>query len=62
MVHYRGGAAAIDPSVYDNVDEFWDDLSAAYAEEVRRLGELGCTTCNWTTPRSPISTTRRSVT
>ena len=43
MVHYRGGAAAIDPSVYDGVDEFWNDLSAAYAEEVRRLGELGCT-------------------
>jgi 5-methyltetrahydropteroyltriglutamate--homocysteine methyltransferase len=43
MVHYRGGAAAIDPDVYDNVDEFWDDLSAAYAEEVRRLAELGCT-------------------
>jgi 5-methyltetrahydropteroyltriglutamate--homocysteine methyltransferase len=43
MVHYRGGAAAIDPNVYDGVDEFWNDLSAAYAEEVRRLGELGCT-------------------
>ena len=43
MVHYRGGAAAIDPSVYANVEEFWHDLSAAYAEEVRRLGELGCT-------------------
>ena len=43
MVHYRGGAAAIDPSVYGTVDEFWNDLSAAYADEVRRLGELGCT-------------------
>ena len=43
MVHYRGGAAAIDPSVYDSVDEFWSDLSAAYADEVRRLAELGCT-------------------
>jgi len=43
MVHYRGGAAAIDPAVYASVDEFWTDLSAAYAEEVRRLGELGCT-------------------
>jgi 5-methyltetrahydropteroyltriglutamate--homocysteine methyltransferase len=42
MVHYRGGAAAIDPSVYGDVDEFWHDLSAAYGEEVRRLGELGC--------------------
>jgi 5-methyltetrahydropteroyltriglutamate--homocysteine methyltransferase len=43
MVHYRGGAAAIDPAVYPNVEEFWSDLSAAYAEEIRRLGELGCT-------------------
>jgi 5-methyltetrahydropteroyltriglutamate--homocysteine methyltransferase len=43
MVHYRGGAAAIDPAIYPNVDQFWDDLSGAYAEEVRRLGELGCT-------------------
>ncbi len=43
MVHYRGGAAAIDPAVYPDVEAFWDDLSAAYAEEVRRLGELGCT-------------------
>lgn len=43
MVHYRGGAASIDPAIYPDVDGFWDDLSAAYAEEVRRLGELGCT-------------------
>lgn len=43
MVHYRGGPAAIDPAVYPDVEEFWSDLSAAYAEEVRRLGELGCT-------------------
>jgi methionine synthase II (cobalamin-independent) len=43
MVHYRGGAAAIDPAIYPDADQFWDDLSAAYAEEVRRLGALGCT-------------------
>jgi 5-methyltetrahydropteroyltriglutamate--homocysteine methyltransferase len=43
MVHYRGGAAAIDPAVYPDVEEFWTDLSAAYAEEIRRLGKLGCT-------------------
>lgn len=43
MVHYRGGAAAIDPAIYPNVDQFWSDLSSAYADEVRRLGELGCT-------------------
>jgi 5-methyltetrahydropteroyltriglutamate--homocysteine methyltransferase len=43
MVHYRGGSAAIDPDVYPDVEEFWHDLSAAYAEEIRRLAELGCT-------------------
>ena len=43
MVHYRGGRAAIDPDLYPELDGFWADLTAAYAEEVRRLGELGCT-------------------
>ncbi len=43
MVHYRGGRAAIDEGVYPEMDEFWADLTSAYAEEVRRLGELGCT-------------------
>jgi 5-methyltetrahydropteroyltriglutamate--homocysteine methyltransferase len=43
MIHYRGGRASIDPDVYPDLDEFWRDLTAAYAEEVRRLGELGCT-------------------
>jgi 5-methyltetrahydropteroyltriglutamate--homocysteine methyltransferase len=42
MVHYRGGRAYIDETVYPEMDEFWDDVSAAYAEEVRRLYELGC--------------------
>jgi 5-methyltetrahydropteroyltriglutamate--homocysteine methyltransferase len=43
MVHYRGGPASIDRSVYPDLEEFWADLSAAYAEEVRRLAGLGCT-------------------
>jgi 5-methyltetrahydropteroyltriglutamate--homocysteine methyltransferase len=42
MVHYRGGRAAIDESVYPDLDSFWADLTAAYREQVRRLGELGC--------------------
>ena len=42
MVHYRGGRAVIDSGVYPDLDVFWDDLGAAYAEEVRRLHELGC--------------------
>ncbi len=42
MVHYRGGTAAVDRSVYPDLDGFWADLSAAYADEVRALGDLGC--------------------
>ena len=43
MVHYRGGAAAIDPAVYADSDAFWSDLVAAYRDEVGRLAGLGCT-------------------
>jgi 5-methyltetrahydropteroyltriglutamate--homocysteine methyltransferase len=43
MVHYRGGRAAIDESVYPELDGFWADLTAAYAEQVRRVAGLGCT-------------------
>jgi len=43
MVHYRGGPAMLDPAVYPDIEEFWADLAAAYADEVARLGALGCT-------------------
>jgi 5-methyltetrahydropteroyltriglutamate--homocysteine methyltransferase len=43
MVHYRGGRAAIDAEVYPDLDAFWTDLTAAYAEQVRRLAAQGCT-------------------
>ena len=43
MVHYRGGRAAIDEAIYPDLDAFWEDLTTAYADEVRALGELGCT-------------------
>jgi methionine synthase II (cobalamin-independent) len=42
MVHYRGGPASIDPAVYPDIEEFWADLAAAYADEVARLAALGC--------------------
>jgi 5-methyltetrahydropteroyltriglutamate--homocysteine methyltransferase len=42
MVHYRGGRAAIDENVYPDMDAFWTDLTAAYAEQVRGVYELGC--------------------
>jgi 5-methyltetrahydropteroyltriglutamate--homocysteine methyltransferase len=43
MVHYRGGPAMLDPDIYPDIEQFWADLAAAYADEVRRLGDLGCT-------------------
>jgi 5-methyltetrahydropteroyltriglutamate--homocysteine methyltransferase len=42
MVHYRGGRAALDPAVYPEMEPFWADLAAAYAEEIRALAALGC--------------------
>ena len=42
MVHYRGGNSSIDSSIYPNLDEFWTDLTAAYAKEIKGLYELGC--------------------
>ena len=43
MVHYRGGQAAIDRDVYPDLEQFWSDPGDAYADQVRRIGELGCT-------------------
>jgi 5-methyltetrahydropteroyltriglutamate--homocysteine methyltransferase len=42
MLHYRAGRAAIDPEVYPDMDSFWNDLTAVYADEVQRLFDLGC--------------------
>ena len=43
LVHYRTGPAAIDHDVYSDMATFWDDLGAAYADEIRRLVAIGCT-------------------
>jgi 5-methyltetrahydropteroyltriglutamate--homocysteine methyltransferase len=42
MVHYRGGRAALDPSVYPDVEQFWADLTSTYAEQVKAVAGLGC--------------------
>jgi 5-methyltetrahydropteroyltriglutamate--homocysteine methyltransferase len=41
MVHYRGGQAAIDPSVYPDIDQFWSDLTSAYGDQVRAFHDMG---------------------
>jgi 5-methyltetrahydropteroyltriglutamate--homocysteine methyltransferase len=42
MMHFRGGRAAIDAKAYPEMEEFYRDLAAAYAEEIRDLGRAGC--------------------
>jgi 5-methyltetrahydropteroyltriglutamate--homocysteine methyltransferase len=41
MVHYRGGNSSISESVYPDIDRFWDDLTAAYRDQVRGVYDLG---------------------
>jgi len=43
MLHFWGGRTAIDPNVYPNLDEFWNDAVAAWTAEIRDLAALGCT-------------------
>ncbi|MFE0019733.1 5-methyltetrahydropteroyltriglutamate--homocysteine S-methyltransferase [Amycolatopsis sp. NPDC059021] len=43
MVYYRGGRAAVDETVYPDLEEFYEDLAKAYAEEIAGLAALGCT-------------------
>ena len=42
MIYARGGRAAIDETVYPDLDEFWADVVAAYREELRQLHARGC--------------------
>ena len=42
MVHYRGGNSSIDRGVYPQMEQFWDDLTAAYAKQVAGAYDLGC--------------------
>ncbi|GAA3552758.1 5-methyltetrahydropteroyltriglutamate--homocysteine S-methyltransferase [Amycolatopsis ultiminotia] len=43
MVYYRGGRAAVSETVYPDLEEFYADLAVAYADQLRAMGELGCT-------------------
>ncbi|SFS46782.1 5-methyltetrahydropteroyltriglutamate--homocysteine S-methyltransferase [Saccharopolyspora flava] len=42
MLTYRGGPAAVDSTVYPDMEQFRADLAAAYRAEVRALADLGC--------------------
>jgi 5-methyltetrahydropteroyltriglutamate--homocysteine methyltransferase len=43
MVHYRGGRAAIDESIYPDMGAFWHDIAAVYSQQIAALHRLGCT-------------------
>jgi len=43
LINYRGGRAAIDATVYPDMDAFWHDVGEVFADEVAALGALGCT-------------------
>jgi 5-methyltetrahydropteroyltriglutamate--homocysteine methyltransferase len=42
MLHFRGGRAAIDSDVYPDLEAFFDDLTAAYRDEIADLASRGC--------------------
>jgi 5-methyltetrahydropteroyltriglutamate--homocysteine methyltransferase len=42
-LHFRGGDAAVMVHAYRDVDQFWDDIVAAFQSELRSLAAAGCT-------------------
>lgn len=42
MLHFRGGRDAIDKDVYPKLEQFYEDLAAAYREEIADLAARGC--------------------
>src|SRR6202034_1634928 len=41
-LHYRAGRQNISREVYPRLEDFWNDLIAAYAVELGKLAEAGC--------------------
>ena len=41
-VHMRGGRKTVNDRVYPDIDEFWDDVIAAFHEEICDLAAAGC--------------------
>jgi len=43
MLHFRGGRNTVDKTAYPEMDDFYADVTKAYAEEIRSLADAGCT-------------------
>lgn len=41
-IHYRAGRNNISSDVYPNLDDFWNDLTNAYKDELNSLFDAGC--------------------
>jgi 5-methyltetrahydropteroyltriglutamate--homocysteine methyltransferase len=41
-LHFRGGDAAVTARAYRDVEQFWDDIVAAFQQELRSLAAAGC--------------------
>jgi 5-methyltetrahydropteroyltriglutamate--homocysteine methyltransferase len=42
MLHFRGGRNAISKVAYPDLEAFYDDIAAAYRDELQSLAEAGC--------------------
>src|SRR4051812_36732124 len=43
MLHFRGGRGAISAEAYPDLEAFYADVAAGYADELQSLGAAGCT-------------------
>jgi 5-methyltetrahydropteroyltriglutamate--homocysteine methyltransferase len=43
MLHFRGGRGAISSTAYPDLQQFYDDVAKAYAQEIADLAAAGCT-------------------
>jgi len=42
MLHFRGGRAAISKEAYPDLEGFYEDIAAAYRDELKSLADAGC--------------------
>ncbi len=42
MLHFRGGRKGISETIYPDLEQFYEDLSTAYAKEIADLAARGC--------------------
>jgi 5-methyltetrahydropteroyltriglutamate--homocysteine methyltransferase len=41
-LHVRGGRKLVDPKIYPDIQEFWDDIATAYQQEIDDIAKTGC--------------------